>query len=61
MSQSKLGVVSIFDARGTTKLNPNDSVRVLWEYGLVFFKKHCAQRIVLDEIGNVIFRFPKLA
>lgn len=59
MREGKLGVVPIFDARGTTKTDPN-GIRTMWEKGMSFFKNQNANRVITNEIGKIIFQFPRL-
>ncbi len=48
------GVIPEADARADTK------GRILWENGLKYFREKCAQRIVTDALGEIIWRFPAL-
>ena len=59
-SENKMGVVPIFDARGTTKADPN-GIRQQWNRRLNFYRTHGAQRIVTNEIGKIIFKYPRLS
>lgn len=59
ISENKMGVVPIFDARGTTKTDPN-GIRQQWNRRLNFYRTHGAQRVVSNEIGKIIFKYPRL-
>jgi len=59
MSEAKLGVVPLFDARMASHENPEEK-RKMWENGLKFFIEHQAQRIVTNELGDIVYRFPVL-
>jgi hypothetical protein len=53
VGENKVGVVLETDARDSKE-------RVLWEYGLKFFRDHGAQRVVTDPLGNITWRFQAL-
>ena len=55
----KMGVAPIFDARATT--GEALEKRRTYQRRLTFFKDHGAQKVILDEIGNRKFSFPKLS
>jgi hypothetical protein len=59
MREGRVGVVPIFDARGTTKTDPN-GIRKMWEKGISFFKNQRANRVITNELGKIIFKFPRL-
>lgn len=50
----KMGVVPDTEARDSRQ-------RVMWEYGLRFFREKRAQRIVTDALGEITWRFPPLS
>mgnify|MGYP001473648486 CR=1 FL=1 len=53
-----MGVVPIFDARATT--GEEREKRQTYIRRLKFYKDGGAQRVILDEIGNIQFSFPRL-
>ena len=54
LSEIKMGVVPETEARDSKE-------RLLWEYGLKFFKEQRAQRIVTDPLGTITWQFPALS
>lgn len=58
LSEDKIGVLAQTDARASD--GAGEEKRQLWEYGLSYFYKRGARRIVPDPLGGVRFRFPSL-
>ena len=59
LTDDRMAVVPIFDARATT--GKGQDKRKTHTKRLKFYKERSAQRVVLDEIGHRQFLFPKLS